>query len=371
MGAYDCAVIGGGLVGAALAYGLAGAGLKTAILDEGDAALRASRGNFGLVWVQGKGKGRPEYARWSRRASEAWGDFAAELKEATGVDVAHSRKGGVLLALSEGEWQANLELLETLRREAGSNGYDYEVLERGRLEALLPGVGPEVVGGTYCPYDGHADPLKLLRALHAGFQGRGGRYLAQHGVDSIAPADGGFRLRTGGGIVEAEKVVLAAGLGNAALGPQVGLHLPVAPLQGQIMVTERTRPLFDLPTNLVRQTGEGTFLLGFSEEDVGFETATRAETLRDIAWRCSKAFPFLSRLRVVRCWAALRVMTPDGFPIYDASRSHAGAYAVTCHSGVTLAVNHAHEVAGWIAADRLPAEVACFSAGRFDVQAPA
>ncbi len=57
---FDAIVIGGGLVGAAIAHGLqCGAGLATALLDEGDVAYRASRGNFGLVWVQSKGLGAP------------------------------------------------------------------------------------------------------------------------------------------------------------------------------------------------------------------------------------------------------------------------------------------------------------------------
>ncbi|MDP6407255.1 MAG: FAD-dependent oxidoreductase, partial [Alphaproteobacteria bacterium] len=87
MNSPDITVIGGGLVGAAIAYGLAKRGLKTLILDEGDVALRASRGNFGLVTVQGKGDGRPEYARWSLRSARMWQGLADELQELTGVDV--------------------------------------------------------------------------------------------------------------------------------------------------------------------------------------------------------------------------------------------------------------------------------------------
>ena len=62
---YDAAVVGGGLLGAAIAWGLARAGQRVAVLDEGDVALRASRGNFALVWVQSKGLGMPEYAAWT------------------------------------------------------------------------------------------------------------------------------------------------------------------------------------------------------------------------------------------------------------------------------------------------------------------
>ena len=69
---FDVVVAGGAIVGASVAYGLAKLGLKVAVLDEGDDAFRASRGNFGLVWVQNKGLGFPDYARLSLRAVEAW-----------------------------------------------------------------------------------------------------------------------------------------------------------------------------------------------------------------------------------------------------------------------------------------------------------
>jgi len=371
MGPFDTIVIGGGLVGAAIGYGLARRGLKTAILDEGDLAYRASRGNFGLVWVQGKGKGMPQYARWSRFASEIYPDFTAELLEVTGIDVCYSREGGVLVALDEAELQGYVDLLSTLRQEAGGNGYDFDVLDHAALARLLPGLGPSVPGGTFCPHDGHVNPLRLFRALHTGFERRGGTYLANHRVSAIETRDSGFRIHAGGRTLEAAKLVVAAGLGSRDLAASVGLDMPVAPLQGQVMVTERVQPMLDLPTNIIRQTNEGSFLIGYSQDDLGFDTRTDAETQRDIAWRCATAFPFLANLRIVRSWAALRVMTPDGFPIYDRSADHPGVFGVTCHSGVTLAANHAWHVAGWIADGAIPADFACFGAKRFDVQAAA
>ena len=68
----DVAVIGGGLVGMAVAYGLQRAGARVHVYDEGDDAYRASRGNFGLIWVQGKGATMPNYARWTRLSAREW-----------------------------------------------------------------------------------------------------------------------------------------------------------------------------------------------------------------------------------------------------------------------------------------------------------
>ena len=68
----DAIVVGGGLVGAAIAYGLQRQGLSTLMLDEGDIAHRASRGNFGLIWVQSKGLGAPHYQHWTHGSAQAW-----------------------------------------------------------------------------------------------------------------------------------------------------------------------------------------------------------------------------------------------------------------------------------------------------------
>ena len=103
---YDVAVVGGGLVGVATAWGLAREGLKVVVLDEGDRDVRASRGNFALVWVQSKGLGLAPYAGWTIRSSNAWGGFSDLLKQETGLDVCFQRPGGFTLALSEKELEA-------------------------------------------------------------------------------------------------------------------------------------------------------------------------------------------------------------------------------------------------------------------------
>ena len=149
------------------------------------------------------------------------------------------------------------------------------------------------------------------------------------------------------------------------LAPMVGLDMPVSPLQGQIIVTERMRPLIDYPTHLLRQTDEGTVMLGDSQEDVGFDTTTRIAVLKKIADRNTRIFPALKDASIIRMWAALRVMSPDGFPIYEQSERFPGAFAATCHSGVTLAGAHALALAPAILDGVLPEFLSAFSSSRF------
>jgi glycine/D-amino acid oxidase-like deaminating enzyme len=363
----DAIVIGGGIVGAAMAYGLARRGLKVAMLDQDDDAFRASRANFALVWVQSKGLGRPEYAAWSRRSAGLWPELAAELKETTGIETGYRQPGGVAPALSEDELAQKVANLEQIKREAGNQPFQFEVLDRPALDRLLPGLGPKVVGGTYCPLDGDTNSLRSLRALHEGVTRQGGSYHPGRTVTAIeALAGGGARVLTEAGeAFEAPRVVIAAGLGNKALGAMAGLEVPVRPVQGQVIVTEKVAPLFDLPTINVRQTDEGGIMLGASEAEVGFDTSTEPAILGRIARRNVDTFPFLAKLNVVRTWAGLRVMTPDGFPIYQQSRTHPGVFVVTGHSGVTTAAAHALELAGWVAEGAIPAHMAALGTERF------
>lgn len=368
VGEFDVAVIGGGLVGVAIAYGLMRAGKRIAILDEGDIAVRASRGNFALVWVQAKGLGMPDYSRWTVGSSNAWAGFAADLAAETSLDVSFERPGGFHLALSEAELEARAQLLKRFHNQPGAAEYDTEMLDRSEIERYLPEVGPEVAGGSFCALDGHVNSLRLFRALHTVLVHGGAIYMPGHPVTAISRSGGTFTVTTPRDAVRAEKVVLAAGNANQHLAPMVGLTAPMTPERGQIIVTERVQPFLHHPLSTLRQTDEGTVMIGDSREE-GIDPAGISLGVNAVmASRAVRMFPILARLNVVRMWRAIRVMPADGFPIYDQSTTHPGAYLATCHSGVTLAAAHALELAPMIAAGELDMKkVGAFSARRFDV----
>jgi hypothetical protein len=365
-GDYDVAVVGGGLLGSAIAWGLGRLGKSVAVLDEGDITKRASRANFALVWVQSKGLGMPAYTVWTVQASQAWSRLAAELKQQTGLDVSLQQNGGFHLTLGEDEFGQRTELVKRMHNQTGAADYKMEMLPASEVKKALPLIGPEVSGGSYCPLDGHVNSLRTFRAFHTGFKAFGIDYLPERPVSAISQSGGEFRLTTPQGELRAAKIVLAAGNANQTLAPMVGLYAPMGPTRGQIVVTERTMPFLPHPLTTIRQTDEGTVMIGDSREEELDDRVQNHPINAVMADRAQRMFPHLGRLNVIRSWTGIRVMPKDGFPIYDQSATHPGAFVACCHSGVTLAANHAFDIARMVVQGVLEPElVEAFSANRF------
>jgi glycine/D-amino acid oxidase-like deaminating enzyme len=360
----DYAIIGGGVVGLSVAWGLLKRGLRVTVLDGDDGSFRASRGNFGLVWVQSKGMNQPRYAQWSQTSAAAWGDFSAELTEATGHHVGLEKKGGYDLHFSEETLEATVAKYETLKEKLGGD-YPYEVLGHNALRTEEPEIGPKVVGAILHHQDGHANPLKLLRALSDDVRRLGGTVLNGKRVTDVTKRDV-FRISCDDGSeTRARKVVLSAGLGAMELGPRMGFKAPIRPQRGQVLITEKMPKIINRPSLIARQVDEGGIQIGATNEEVGLDDSVTQPGLSGLAAEAIAAYPVLGRAQLVRSWGALRILSPDGLPIYQESPDLPGAYLVTCHSGITLAAAHARYLPDWLEGTAAAPDLEVFSEARF------
>ncbi len=362
----DYAIIGGGIVGLSTAWGLLKRGLRVTVLDGDDGSFRASRGNFGLVWVQSKGMNQPRYAQWSQESAAAWADFANELGDVTGRDVGLAQNGGYDLHFSEESLEATVAQYNVLKENLGGN-YPFEVLGHNALRREEPAIGPRVAGAILHHQDGHANPLKLLRALADDVRRLGGVILNGKTVTDVEKTDL-FCIRcSDGSDIRSRKVVLSAGLGAITLGPMMGFKAPIRPQRGQVLITEKLPKLINRPSLIARQVDEGGIQIGATNEEVGLDDHVTQPGLSGLAAEAVAAFPALAKAQLVRSWGALRILSPDGLPIYQESPTMPGAYLVTCHSGITLAAAHAKFLPDWLEASEAAPNLEVFSEDRFAV----
>jgi glycine/D-amino acid oxidase-like deaminating enzyme len=362
----DIIVIGAGVVGAALAFGLARDGFKVKVLDGKNRDLRAARANFGLVWVQGKGADAPAYRRLTHQSAELWPRFCDELANTAQVQVDYANPGGFHYCLGDAEFENRAALAERINSTAKTPEID--MLSRQDLEKMVPAAsfGPEVTGASYCRLDGHVNPLQLLDALHKGIAAQGGSVLFRHPVSDVKPLATGFAVNGPAGTLTAQYVIIAAGLGTPDLANSHDMDVQISTTRGQILVTERLDPFLPFPASGLRQTAEGTVMIGATQEHTS-DRGVSVGSATTLARRATRIIPALASVRLVRQWSGFRILPPDGSPIYAQSKSAPGLFAAVCHSGVTLAAAHAAIVGPAMINGRLDSELSDFSDGRFHV----
>ena len=278
------------------------------------------------------------------------------------------QKGGISYFTNEAALSSQVSNLEGLRNRLESD-YPFDVLDHTALKKLEPKIGPKVIGGTYSPMDGHVNPLFLLRALSIAVRQMGGVVQTGARVIDIKAANRDFTavLDTGEQISGAA-LVLAAGLGAIPLGEKLEFKTLIRPQQGQVLITEKL-PNFNDVIHLEpcdRSMRAGCRLV-HRKPRLATTTGEDIATIASLARHAVDVFPHLTRVKLVRSWAALRIMSPDGLPIYQRSPTYQGASFVTCHSGITLSSVHARLLPEWLSGIDSSVDLAPFSERRFDV----
>ena len=269
---YDVAVVGGGLVGSAIAWGLGRAR---------QARRRARRGRHRLARLArqlraglGAEQG-PRHAGLCRldgaARRNAWGRLASELlKQETGLDVALPAAGRLPSRASATRARGARRAAQAPAQPAGRRRLqDRDARPRPRSQKIAARRSARRwSGGSYCPLDGHVNSLRTLpRAAHRRSRRAASTICRSQPVAAISKSGGEFRLPRRRASCAPRKVVLAAGNANMTLAPMVGLEAPMRPERGQIVVTERLAPFLQHPVVTLRQTDEGTVMIGDCKED--------------------------------------------------------------------------------------------------------
>jgi sarcosine oxidase subunit beta len=312
----DIVIVGGGIVGASCAYFLAARGAPVLLLESGRLGREASGVNAGGVRQQARAL--PEMPL-ALRSVELW----AELEKRLDARIEYERCGDLRII----ETEADAEKVTAIAARERETGLSLEWVEGRGLRSLAPALSPRVLGGTFCPTGGQANPLLAAPAFGRRARDLGAMVREGCSVQSIRRDGAGFALETAAGRLRAARLVLAAGAWTPLLAGGLGLRLPISLFVPQMTATVPLPPV--LGTVLLgfsrklsmKQMRSGAVLIGGGKRGWG-DLGTRArgpveENIRLGAVDAVEVLPLLGGAETTRSWVGLEGLTPDEMPIID------------------------------------------------------
>jgi glycine oxidase len=368
----DLVVVGGGVIGLAVAWRSAQRGLRTLVLERERAGAGASGVAAGMLApVSEAAFGEHDLLALNLESARRWPAFAGELAAATGRDPGH-RACGTLLAARDADAAAALER-ELVYRE--SLGLAVERMLPSRARELEPALAPTLRAAAVAPDDHAVDPRSLLGALATAVRGAGGEL--REGAEVVEVLASGDRATgvalAGGERIAAGAVVVAAGAWAAGLpGLPDAARIPVRPVKGQLLRLRdpagpglldrvlRTEDVYLVPR------GDGRYVLGATVEERGFDETVTAGAVHDLLRDAVEVLPGIVELELEEASAGLRPGTPDNAPVIGPGALD-GLHWATGHyrHGMLLAPLTADLVADAVAGGPLPELATAASPARF------
>lgn len=366
----DVAVIGGGLIGLAIARAARLAGAEVTIVDEDPGSGASSVAAGMLAPVTEAHYGEEELLHLNLRASEMYPGWIADLEDETGLSTGYQRCGTLSVARDRDDNEALAELFRFQR----GLGLRVERLDAKGVRNIEPGLAPNVRGGVLIADDHQVDPQALVVALLASCEKAGVTFLRQRCRSISIEADSVTGVEVDGRIVQAEAVIVAAGVGSAAIKGVPAGCLPIRPVKGQLL---RMRALTDpvpvsvnvrgLDVYLVPR-GDGRLVVGATVEEKG-DTAVTAGAVHDLLRYAYELVPGIAEMEFVEAAAGLRPGTPDNAPVIGGTDIE-GLFVATGHyrNGVLLAPITGRAAAAWLETGSVPPEFEPFDPHRFEAK---
>jgi glycine oxidase len=374
----DVVIIGGGIMGCAIAYRLAARALAVTVIEKAIPGAEASSAAAGMLAPQMEADGAGPLLELGLRSRALYPAVAAELRDATGIDIGYLKCGVIMVALSDDHERA----LAARRTWQLARGLRVETLSAAALAELEPAVdsggpgGPGGRGGLRFPDEAQVHPPSLARA-YSQAAARGGVDFVQGRVVRrvLVAGDRVTGVELDGDTLAAGAVVVAAGSWSGLVdgaGLTAGM---VRPARGQLVAIETRPPVFrhilSVPHRgyLVPRT-DGTVVAGSTVEMVGFRKEVTVGGLADILDLARRVVPALADAPVTASWSNFRPHTADLLPILGGTAVR-GLYVSTGHyrNGILLGPITADAMASLVATGNAGVDLAPFALARFGAPA--
>ena len=309
--AADVTVVGAGLTGIALAYGLARRGARVVLLDARDPLGQLAPSVAPLLAQQAILPGAGT-AHLARLAVESWSDFDGELSDIAGCHSQYRRDGGLYLCRDSAALDARAAALQVANRVADRAAIDTEMLGAAALRRLVPQLDSGIAGASYCADDARISPHALRRALGFGLARLGVDYRPHCRVQWVREQGGEWVVMAQDLAVGCGRVALTCGHAGSELAPSGALLPALVVHAGSVVQLQALMPFLPFATAQLNQSGDGSVHLDTRGLGEGEQV--------DVAGIQARATAFcrgLDGLRVVKTWHADTLGFRDGSPCYQ------------------------------------------------------
>ena len=373
MKTFDVAIIGGGLIGASVAFELAGEKLRVAVFDRQEPGREASWAAAGMLSPAPDSHHDLPLAPLGRESLRMYADFVTAIEEISGGTARLSWNGALEVFFgAEAEVQRN-------RRDAVCQGLGLktERLDSATARLWEPALGSSVRSALWLPEEGTVEPRALTNAVLSAARRRGVDVRGDFPIAGILLRDNRCVGASGAGEeIFADRVIVAAGCFCSQIDSTSEIldrYAPTCPVRGQMMAL---RPEVAGIRRVVRSERgylvprrDGRIVAGSTSESAGFEKRVTPEGMKKIFDAATELVPALAGAEIGETWSGLRPGTPDDLPILGPTDID-GLLIATGHyrNGILLAPVTAKLMRQWIVEGNTAFDAAAFSPLRFKKQ---
>ncbi len=314
----DVIIIGSGVIGCATAYYTAKKGLSVIVLDKDNCIGNGgSSRNGGGVRQSGRDPRELPLAIYG--VENVW----PTLSETLGVDVEYHKEGNLRL----GKTETHKKILQGLTDRAVACGLNVKMIDGEEVRKINPYLSDEVTCASWCPTDGHANPLTTTLGFYKNARALGVKFLLGEEVVELKKIKGTLQqVITKNAVYTAKKIVVSAGYESRFITQTVGIDIPMRAELIEALVTEAEPKMFPQMLGTAdadfygHQTNHGSFVFGGAS---GFESTnldsgiqhTDSRTAPCICRGIMKYIPKLADAKIVRTWAGYEDLSVDGVPV--------------------------------------------------------
>ncbi|HEV2884741.1 MAG TPA: glycine oxidase ThiO [Pyrinomonadaceae bacterium] len=372
----DAVVIGGGVIGLAVARALATRGLrKIIVVERATLGAESSSAAAGMLAPQAEADSPDDFFYLTCQSRDLYPSFAAELSDETGIDVELDTTGTLYLAFDE---QDAAKLQERLEWQS-SAGLACELLSTEEARQLEPSISKDVWMALKFPNDTQVENRRLISALAAANERMGVLLAKGTKVNSLQSKRGRlYGVETSRGFISTENVVIAGGAWSSDLTlndqPPSDKALPglrIEPVRGQMICFEANpqvvRHVIYSHGGYIVPRRDGRLLAGSTTEYAGFDRRVTAGGMQSISSAALEICPAIGSLPLSDSWAGLRPRAADGLPVLGPCAEIAGVFYATGHyrNGILLAPLTANLLAEAIIDKVISQPLETFSPDRF------